>query len=264
MNFIQGIFLGVLQGVTEFLPVSSSGHLLMMRNIMGLGEIPVLFDVLLHIATLIVVIAMFRRKVVELLFSLGKWIARKSDDQDKSNMRLIGILLVTVFVTGVLGLLIDSLDLSSTPKVVFPLYLVTAVILWFTRKAPAGRSYRELNLLDGFIMGIAQGFGVLPGISRSGITISTGLYRKMNRDVAAEYSFLIFIPAVLGALLLDLKDAGNLLDTVSLPVLAVAFVTTLVSGFLALKLLVKLIDNGKFFYFSFYLVPLGILGLIFF
>ena len=264
MNYFQGIFLGVLQGVTEFLPVSSSGHLLMMRSLMGLGEIPVLFDVLLHIATLIVVIAMFRSKVAELLVSLGKWLVRKGDDQDRSNMRLIGILLVTVFVTGVLGLLIDSLDLSSTPRIVFPLYLVTAVILWFTRKAPSGRSYGELNLLDGLIMGVAQGFGVLPGISRSGITISTGLYRKMNRDIAAEYSFLIFIPAVLGALLLDLKDAGNLLDAVSVPVLAVAFLTTLVSGFLALKLLVKLIDNGKFFYFSFYLVPLGILGLIFF
>ena len=264
MNFLQGIFLGILQGVTEFLPVSSSGHLLMMRNIMGLGDIPVLFDVLLHIATLIVVVVMFRNKVIELLLSLIRWIVRKGDDRDNANMRLIGILLVTVFITGVLGLFIDSLDLSSSPKIVFPLYLVTAVILWFTRKAPSGRSYRELNLLDGLIMGIAQGFGVLPGISRSGITISTGLYRRMNRDVAAEYSFLIFIPTVLGALLLDLKDAGSLLSTVSFPVLSVAFLTTLVSGFLALKLLVKLIDNGKFFYFSFYLVPLGILGLIFF
>ncbi len=264
MNYLQGIFLGLLQGVTEFLPVSSSGHLLMMRNILGLGDIPVLFDVLLHIATLIVVLAMFRKKVLDLIISLGKWIVRKGDETDKSNMKLIGILLVSVFVTGVIGILIDGLELSSTPKIVFPMYLATAVILWFTRKAPGGRSYKELTVLDGLIVGFAQGLGVLPGISRSGITISTGLYRKMNRDVAAEYSFLIFIPAVLGALLLDMKDATDLLSTVSLPVMTVSFLVTMISGFLALKLLVKLIGNGKFFYFSFYLIPLGIFGLLFF
>ena len=264
MTYIQGLFLGLLQGVTEFLPVSSSGHLLMMRNLLGLGDVPVLFDVLLHIATLIVVIVMFRKKVGRLLASLFRWCLRKADDQDRGNMKLIGIILIAVFITGVLGLFINSMDFASTPKIVFPLYLVTALILWFTRKAPSGRAYKDLTILDGIITGVAQGFGVLPGISRSGITISAGLYRKMDRDVAAEYSFLISIPAILGALLLDLKDASDLMRSVSLPVLAVSFLITVVSGFFALSLLVKLISSGKFYLFSFYLIPLGILGLIFF
>ncbi len=264
MNYFQGIFLGILQGVTEFLPVSSSGHLLMMRNILGLGDIPVLFDVLLHVATLIVVLVMFRKKVLELVGSLFRWIVRKSDDQDKVNMKLIAIILIAVFVTGVLGLFIDGLNLSETPRIVFPFYLVTAVLLWMTRKAPSGRKYRDLGYADGLITGVAQGFGVLPGISRSGITISAGLYRKMDRDVAAEYSFLISIPAIIGAVLLDMKDASDLLSAVSLPVLGVSFLVTMISGFLALSLLVKLINSGKFYFFSFYLVPLGILGLIFF
>ena len=264
MTYLQGIFLGLIQGLTEFLPVSSSGHLLMMRNLMGLGDIPVLFDVLLHVATLIVVFVMFRATIAKLLASLFRWIVRKTVDGDSRNMKLIGIILIAVFITGVLGLGISELDLSDTPKIVFPFYLVTAVLLWFTRKAPGGREYKDLGVMDGVITGIAQGFGVLPGISRSGITISTGLYRKMNREVAAEYSFLISIPAILGALLLDLKDAGEMMSAISLPVLSVAFLTTLISGFLALWLLVKLINSGKFYLFSFYLVPLGILGLIFF
>ena len=264
MNFFEGIFLGVLQGVSEFLPVSSSGHLLIARNLLGLGDVPVLFDIILHMATLIVVVVMFRKKIIQLLKSLFLWLGRRADDQDRRNMKLIGIILLAVFITGVLGLFIESLELSSTPKIVFPLFIVTALILWTTRKSNSSKDYEGLSVKDGIVTGIAQGLGVLPGISRSGITISAGLFRKMNRDVAAEYSFLISIPAILGALLLDLKDATDLFSTVSLPVLAVSFAATMISGFLALTLLVRLVHSGKFYYFSFYLIPVGILGLIFF
>ena len=264
MNYFEGIFLGVLQGLTEFLPVSSSGHLLIARNLLGLGDVPVLFDILLHVATLIVVIVMFRKKIIELLVSLFKWLGRRADDLDRKNMKVIGIILLAVFITGVLGLFIDSLELSSTPKIVFPLFLATALILWTTKNSTSDKGYEGLTAKDGIVTGIAQGLGVLPGISRSGITISAGLFRKMNRDVAAEYSFLISIPAILGALLLDMKDASDLFSTVSIPVLTVSFLATMISGFLALTLLVRLVHSGKFYYFSFYLFPVGILGLIFF
>lgn len=264
MSYLQAVVLGLIQGLTEFLPVSSSGHLLMMRHWMGLGEIPVLFDVLLHVATLIVVVVMFHKKIIELLASLFRWVIRKTDEQDRRNMKLIMIILVAVFITGVLGLLISELNVSESPKIVFPLYLVTATLLWYTRKAKEGREYSDLNFKDGIVTGIAQGIGVLPGISRSGITISAGLYRGFNRDAAAEYSFLISIPAILGALLLDMKDGIELMSSMSMSVLAVSFTAALVSGFLALWILVRLINSGKFYYFSFYLVPLGILGLIFF
>lgn len=264
MSYLQAIILGLIQGLTEFLPVSSSGHLLMMRHWMGLGEIPVLFDVILHVATLLVVLVMFRKKVLELLASLFRWISRKTDEQDMRNMKLIAIILIAVFITGVLGLMISELNVSSTPKIVFPLYLVTATLLWFTRKAKEGREYGDLNYKDGIITGVAQGIGVLPGISRSGITISAGLYRGFNRDVAAEYSFLISIPAIIGAVILDMKDGIELIESIPVPVIGAAFLAALVSGFLALWMLVRLINSGKFYYFCFYLIPLGILGLIFF
>ncbi len=264
MTYTQALLLGLVQGLTEFLPVSSSGHLLILRNLMGLGDVPVLFDILLHVATLVVVVVMFRRKIGELLASLFRWLIRRGREEDQRNMKLIGVLLIAVFFTALLGLFIDSLEVGKSPRLVFPLYLVTALILWFTRRAPEGRDYRDLGLLDGLIFGLAQGIGVLPGISRSGITISAGLYRKMNRDAAAELSFLISIPAILGALILDMGDAGNLLQSISVPVLAAAFVTTMIAGFLALWGLVRLINSGRFYLFSFYLVPLGIWGLFFF
>jgi len=264
MSYIQAILLGLIQGLTEFLPVSSSGHLLMMRNLMGLGDVPVLFDVFLHVATLIVVLVMFRKKVLELLVSLFHWIGRKADEQDMKNMKLIGIILIAVFITGVIGVFINGLNLSESPKVVFPLYLVTALILLTTIKSSGNREYRDLDYKDGIFTGIAQGLGVLPGISRSGITISAGLFRKMNRETAAEYSFIISVPAILGALILDMKDGGSLLNSITPSIMAVAFLTAMASGFLALWMLVKLVSSGKFYYFSFYLIPLGILGLIFF
>jgi undecaprenyl-diphosphatase len=264
MTYLQGIVLGLIQGLTEFLPVSSSGHLLMVRNLMGLGDIPILFDVVLHVATLIVVLVMFRKKVIELLLSLANWLLRRADDRDRRNMKLIGIILIAVFITGVLGIFISNLNIADSPKIVFPLYLITALLLLTTIKSKGGREYGDLDYKDGIFTGIAQGLGVFPGISRSGITISAGLYRKMNRDVAAEYSFLISIPAILGALLLDLKDGGELMSSISAPVLTTSFLAALISGFLALWMLVRLINSGKFYYFSFYLIPLGILGLIFF
>jgi undecaprenyl-diphosphatase len=264
MTYLQGIVLGLIQGLTEFLPVSSSGHLLMVRNLMGLGDTPILFDVLLHMATLIVVLVMFRKMILELLGSLFRWMTRKTVEQDRRNMKLIGIILIAVFITGVLGILISNLNISESPKIVFPFYLVTAALLLTTIKSKGGRDYNDLNYKDGIFTGIAQGLGVLPGISRSGITISAGLYRQMNREVAAEYSFLISIPAILGALLLDLKDGGELMSSISGPVLGASFLAAMISGFLALWMLVRLINSGKFYYFSFYLIPLGILGLIFF
>ncbi len=266
MNYTQALVLGLIQGLTEFLPVSSSGHLLMARSLMNLEEIPLLFDIILHLATLIVVMIMFRATILSLLSSLGRWIGRcEAKENDRDNLKLIGVILLASFCTAGLGLFINSFNLEETPGVVFPLYIVTALILLFSRRAEGKRGYESLRLRDGIFTGVAQGLGVLPGISRSGITITAGLLRGMNRQRAAEYSFLISIPAILGALLLDLKDGGEAIAALIPPkVLFVAFLSAMLSGLLALTSLVRLVRSGKFYYFSFYLFPLGLLGIFLF
>lgn len=263
MSVAKAIILGIIQGIAEFLPVSSSGHLLVTRNLMDLGDVPVLFDIFLHIATLIVVLFVFRERILILFRSLGRWIIRKNDESDKYNLNMIILVLVATFFTGIIGYAIEKMEFFQNPKVVSVFFLVTAVLLWTTRYAKPRKDYSDIGAKDGILLGVAQGFGVIPGISRSGITISAGLLGGINRDRAGEISFIISIPAILGAFLLKIKDGGALLSEVSIPVLAIGFVTTMVVGYFSLIWLMKLIKGGRLYLFSFYLLIVGIAGLFF-
>lgn len=262
MTVIKAIVLGIIQGIAEFLPVSSSGHLVVTRNLMDLGEVPILFDVLLHVATLIVVIFVFRHRVAVLFRSLGRWIIRKNDESDKTNLKMILIIIVATFFTGIMGLVIAELEFFQNPRVVSLFFIITAGILWTTKFAKPKRDYDDLKIRDGVLLGIAQGFGVIPGISRSGITISAGLMGGIDREKTGEISFVISIPAILAALLLELKDGGALLSEISFSALAIGFVTTMIVGYFSLILLMKLIKGGRLHFFSFYLLAVGIAGLI--
>lgn len=262
MSVIKAIVLGIIQGIAEFLPVSSSGHLVVTRNLMDLGDVPILFDVLLHVATLIVVLFVFRERVAVLFRSLGRWIIRKNDDSDKTNLKMVVIIIIATFFTGIIGLVIAEMVFFQNPRVVSIFFLITAVILWTTRYAKPKRDYDDLKLTDGVLLGIAQGFGVIPGISRSGITISAGLMGGIDREKTGEISFIISIPAILAALLLELKDGGALLSEVSLSALAVGFITTIIVGYFSLILLMKLIKGGRLYLFSIYLLAAGVAGLI--
>lgn len=261
MTAFKAVILGIVQGIAEFLPVSSSGHLVVARNLMNLGDVPILFDVLLHVATLTVVIFVFRKRIGVLFRSLGRWIIRKNDESDITNLRTVLIIVIATFFTGIIGVAISKITFFENPRVVSVFFIVTAGILWSTLYAKPRRDYDELKMKDGVLLGIAQGFGVIPGISRSGITISAGLAGGISRDKAGEISFIISIPAILGALLLELKDGGTLLSEVSLPDLAIGFVTTMIVGYFSLILLMKLIRGGKLHFFSFYLLAIGLAGL---
>jgi undecaprenyl-diphosphatase len=261
MSITKAIILGIIQGIAEFLPVSSSGHLLVTRGLMDLGSVPVLFDVLLHIATLLVVVIIFRQRIIVLFHSLFRWFFRKSDDSDKGNLKMIVLILVATFFTGVIGLVIEKMDFFQNPRIVSVFFIVTAIILWVSRYSKPHKSYGDIGAKEGVLLGIAQGFGVIPGISRSGITISAGLLGGIDRDKAGEISFIISIPAILGALLLEFKDSAQLFSEVSLLAISTGFITTVIVGYFSLKLLMRLISGGRLYLFSFYLLPLGLIGL---
>lgn len=264
MSFIQSIVLGALQGVTEFLPVSSSGHLVVLKRFMALEQVPLLFDVLLHVATLFVVLIVFRDRVGKILVSLGRTLIGRRNDEDRENLRLFGVIMVSTVITGVMGLGIEKLDPGSNIKLVSALFIVTGLILIWTRYMQGTINYGTIGVKQGLITGFGQGLGVFPGISRSGITISAALMAGMNREKAGEYSFLISIPAILGALLLELRDADALFVSVTPMKVAVGFGSAFVVGLLSLLLLLRLIHRGKLYLFSFYLIPLGLAGLFFF
>lgn len=261
MTVLQAVLLGLLQGVTEFLPVSSSGHLVLARAVMGLEEIPLLFDVLLHVATLVVVIGVFRRRVWGILAALGRFTLRRTTEDDKPYLALALKLVAASAVTAVLGLGISTLEIREEPGMVSALLLATAVVLAATAFARGSRSLEDIGWGRSLLMGAAQGLGVFPGISRAGATIGSGLLSGLDRKAAGEFSFLLSIPAVGGAFLLTLKDAAELGSAVPLGSLAAGFVAALAAGYASLKLLLWLISDGRLWIFVLYLVPVGIWGI---
>lgn len=267
MSVLQALILGAIQGLSEFLPVSSSGHLVLARSLMSIEGIPVLFDVLLHLATLLVVLIVFRRIIGRIIGAVVRALAKKGTDDDRSHLRLLLVVVVASAVTAVVGLGVSMLDVQERPDIVSALLIVTAAILVFAhlyrRARPSGREYGELRIADGLVTGAAQGLGVFPGISRSGITISGALVAGLSRRKAGEFAFLISIPAIVGALILTLRDAGELSAAVSPPALIAGVASSFVVGMVSLLALLRLIQSGKLYLFAFYLVPAGVLGLVF-
>ncbi len=267
MSVLQSLILGLVQGVTEFLPVSSSGHLAVFRDVLQIDGIPLLYDVLLHIATLIAVCFVFRRRIWELIRALYQAVSKSvplgEEDIHRSHMRTVRMIVIATVFTGAVGLAVSRVQPAMPITGVYALFLVTSAILIIGRvfQRPVGSIH--LSPVKSAVLGISQGLGTLPGISRSGITISTALVSGADRRRAGEISFLISIPAIIGALILELAAAETITAAVSAEALAAGFIAALVSGFASLKLLLYLIRGGKLYLFCFYLIPLGLYGLLF-
>lgn len=276
MSVLQGIILGFIQGIAEFLPVSSSGHLKLAQHLFGLKEVPLLFDVMLHLATLCSVILFFRKKIWNLLCTFFRLITfRKINSEDtvlaenemKNRKMILAVILATI-VTGIIGIFTSKiLDSDSVSvKIICAGFIITAVLLITS-------AYVEKHInnktdvpswIQSLIIGFAQGIGTLPGISRSGSSIAGALYSKVDRVSAGEFSFIISIPAILGAFILEAKDLGNVKESVGVVPVAAGCITAFASGFFALAFLMRLIKKGRLEWFACYLIPLGICGIIFF
>jgi undecaprenyl-diphosphatase len=263
MGLIESLLLGLLQGATEFLPVSSSGHLIMARFIFEIDNIPVLFDILLHLSTLVAVVLVFRRRILAIIVSLIRFARRQANDEDRINLKLFLLIILATACTGVVGAGLSYLDAELHPKLISSLFIVTGLILIGTRFMSGNKQYDRTGIREAIVTGLAQGIGVLPGISRSGITIAAALGVGVDREKAGEFSFLIAFPAIVGAAILDFRQAGDLMDVVAPISLAMGMGAAFLSGLACLLLLIRLIRGGKLYLFSVYLIPLGILTLIF-
>lgn len=340
MSIFQSIILGVLQGIAEFLPISSSGHLKVAQELLGLGEVPLLFDVMLHLATLAAVILYFRKKIARLFAILfrwilpgGKWntkngkmevergklemenevgkdfpsatmaspfsptpsprgIAPKTPEADlltgtdELGRKTILAVIVATIVTGAIGVVTSKLIPELPIKVTCAGFLFTACLLIFSAKFEKRKSARKsdvpfdsaqgtrsqsgevkpkgISILQALFIGFMQGVGTLPGVSRSGSTIAGAQLAGVNRAAAGEFSFIVSIPAILGAFVLEAKDLGEVGSQIGVLPVFCGCLAAFAWGYLSLSLLMKLIRRGKLEWFACYLIPLGILGLIFF
>ncbi|MCX7028095.1 MAG: undecaprenyl-diphosphate phosphatase [Spirochaetes bacterium] len=278
MTAIKALILGLIQGIAEFLPISSSGHLELAKDLLGLQDVPILFDVILHIATLLVVVMVFEERILGILKALWAFLfhkgkvpskgltktQKKKDEETKVNLAYVIPLLVATAVTAILGFVIYKYLPWNGVKAVSIQFLITAVVLGATAMVkPGTRGPAEIGLPRSLLVGLAQGLGVVSGISRSGMTISAGLLSGLDRETAGEFSFLLAIPAILGAFLISLKDLNQMAIAVSYGQLAIAFFAAMASGYVALKFLMKVIKGGKIYFFAPYLIVVGVLGLIF-
>jgi undecaprenyl-diphosphatase len=264
MSLLQAVILGIVQGLTEFLPVSSSGHLVLFKEFFEVSEVPILFDVILHVATLLVVVIVFRSRIWMILRSVYRWLRRRNDEADATNLRLAWVILLASVVTGAMGVFIGELGVNRYPVVVSVLFIITGLALIATRFVKPRGEYADVGARTALITGFAQGLGVFPGISRSGITIAASLFSGLGRERAGEFSFLLSIPAITGALALSLRDLGDLTRFVSAGAILAGAGASFLVGLAALVLLLRVVRRGRLYLFSIYLVPLGITGIILF
>jgi len=251
LNLIEAIILGVIQGITEWLPISSTAHLEIVKKLLKV-ELPILFDVFLHLGTLIVLILIFNKEIKQIIKSIIKL------DYKSEHFKLFQFLILGSIPITVIGLLFyKNVELAFTnSKVIGYALIINGIILFLTKFI---NKNKPINKLDSLIIGFSQAIAIIPGISRSGITISTGLLKGINKTQITTFSFLLSIPAILGATILELK---NITYIPIIPTL-VGTLTSMISGYIALKLIIKLIKEQKFYKFSYYSIIMGILVLLF-
>ncbi len=271
MTILEAVMLGILQGVTEFLPVSSSGHLALMQHYLGLREPQVFFDVMLHLGTLGAVIIAYKGSIRELA---GAGLSAITNPRfyrrpiftikGSTDLKLIWFILLGSVPTGAIAIAFQpQLEaLFAKPTIVAMMLMTTGVILQLPRlRRNTVEGDCPVRFWHSPLIGIAQGLAITPGISRSGATISLALLLGSSPKQAARFSFLLSIPAILGAVLLKLKDVGS----ISVNPMAVVFgtLTAFAVGYIALRVLLAALDRGRFTGFSYYCFALGMGVLIF-
>jgi undecaprenyl-diphosphatase len=269
MDILQAIILGMTQGLTEFLPVSSSAHLVLVPELLGVKS-NLAFDTLLHLGTLVAVVSYFWGDVVAIIksfFSSLADIARRrflQEIKEDSFKRLSWLLIVGTIPAALMGVLLKSQfeSLFNSVTAVGFFLLITGFLLWGAERMPKGnKKVKQMTFTNSLLVGIAQGCAIAPGISRSGATISTGLFLGFDRELAARYSFLLSIPAILGAALVQVKDLTSGLD-VNTSVFIAGFLSSIIFGYFAIKFLMGYIKKRSLIIFAYYCWIVGALSLV--
>lgn len=277
MSYLMSILMGLIQGVTEFLPISSSGHLTLFQAFFSMEDVEsnhMLFAVMLHFGTFISVCIMYRRDIWDMIREFFLGIAALFSPGKRSGAipparRMVLLVIVGTLPLFVMVFLQDYIDaLFANPIPVSVMLLVTGFLLFFSDRLARGRkTVRNATVVDGLIVGCAQAVAVIPGLSRSGTTISVGMMRGFDRNFAVRYSFLLSLPAVVGANILKLGEAlmeesfaADVLP--QMPIYLVGVVIAAVVGCFAIRLVKSLADKGKFGKFAWYCWAVGAVSLI--
>ncbi len=250
MSELEALWLGIVQGLAEFLPVSSSGHLVLVQTLMGVGDTSLLFEIGVHVATMLAIVIFFRKKILEL--------TRGFFSRQPESLRYVGKLALGTLPAVLVALIAkDYLDrVLSSPSIAGICLMLTGCILWTTRTTLKKATRQEPSWNQALLIGVAQAFAILPGISRSGTTVAAALALGIVPEVAAEFSFLLGIIAIIGAAVLMLPDLASASPEM-IVALGVGCTTALVSGIFAIWLFVILLRKQAFYAFAYYAWAVG-------
>ncbi len=268
MKILLSILLGILQGITEFFPVSSSGHLAFYEKIFGhsIGMTPAethLFNVMVHLATAIAVIIIFRQiiaKIIKAVFSKKEY----ENVKQSNNLKLVYLIIIATIPTALMGFFLRRYFVKMGTNLLFIgiMFFATAVLLFLMKafKEEGITEYKQIGTMRAIFIGIMQGLAISPGLSRSGTTIAASRYTGISREKAGEFSFLIAIPAILGAGVLELFSSG--ISKTGAHIFIIGFISSFFTGYFALKFLLVFIKRGKLHYFGYYVIIMGIISIV--
>ena len=267
MTWLEAVLLGIVQGLTEFLPVSSSGHLVLAQEWLGLKQDDIIFEVFVHFGTLLAVVIAFWQDVKKLITAVSGWFGNISSSVDyfKNDryFRIAIFILIGSLPAAVVGLFFPYVfeKAFALPFLVSCMLIVTGIILlatqWISTK------HTEVKFGNSVLMGLAQALAIIPGISRSGSTIAVGMFMGLDKIEAARFSFLLSLPVIMGATLLKtLHILKNPLAFQQVLPIIIGTVTAFISGYLAIRFLLDLIRREKLSYFAYYCFAAGIIGII--
>jgi undecaprenyl-diphosphatase len=262
IEILKAVVIGLAQALTEFLPVSSSGHMVITKSLLGIEEVGITIEVVTHFATALAVIVYLRRRILAILKAVVKRIFPKGlglTDSEKRDADLFGLVVVGSIPAAIVGLALRGQigalfeDVTATSVML----LVTGVFIFVAGKVR--RPHAGLGMLRALIIGVAQACAIVPGISRSGLTVGGGLLAGIDRKQAFEFSLLLSLPAILGAAVIEVLGGRLGGDPV---IILAAFVPALAGGYLAISLLFRAIVSNRFHTFAYYLIPLSIVLLV--
>ena len=269
---IKSIILGAIQGLTEFLPISSSGHIVIFKSFLDIETHGVIWEISLHFGTLLAIFGVFHKDIFMILKSIcpsfKKLISGESITnifKDDIHTRIFFLIIIGTIPTVIIAFSFRSSfeSLFNKPVVAGYMLLVTGTVLWFTRYCLRSNSNKKnLGILDALIVGIVQGLAITPGISRSGTTIAAATFRGVDRETAARFSFLLVIPAICGAMAMMAKDATALKNG-EIYFLIIGSIVAAITGYVSLRILIKIVTIGKLHLFSYYCWPVGLLAILF-
>jgi undecaprenyl-diphosphatase len=274
VDFLQAAVLGLVQGLTEWLPVSSSGHLAVLQLAMGL-KIPVFFDLILHIGTLAGVFAIYKKDILSIVCTIIAFIATylpfknsfvKKFSINKYDVKMIRLITIGMVPTAVIGIAFKSFFVYSfqDATAIAVGFVITGILVLLTKFLKHGN--REPGNVDALLIGVGQGLSIFSSVSRSGATLSIGMFRKLTIPSLVKYSFLLSIPAILGASIFDIvtSDEETLAQMYSIPIMSyvIGILVSAIVGFISIKFLIHVINNESFYLFSFYCFAIGLVSYV--